>query len=143
MQSLDQLADLVLHNFEATKGDLDQVADRKNTEKKEFEQRIKFLTHENQILVGNAKQLQEKLQSFENLNQNEIQTHEKVTQDAFTKMEELVALNDDLMKVNQTLQAQAQTHYQDLNSLEQRVQHLQQELSFYQNKSHQLEQQLD
>ena len=143
MQSLDQLADLVLHNFEVTKGDLDQVADRKNTEKKEFEQRIKFLTHENQILVGNAKQLQEKLQSFENLNQNEIQTHEKVTQDAFTKMEELVALNDDLMKVNQTLQAQAQTHYQDLNSLEQRVQHLQQELSFYQNKSHQLEQQLD
>ena len=143
MQSLDQLADIVLHNFEVTKGDLDQVADRKNTEKKEFEQRIKFLTHENQILVGNAKQLQEKLQSFENLNQNEIQTHEKVTQDAFTKMEELVALNDDLMKVNQTLQAQAQTHYQDLNSLEQRVQHLQQELSFYQNKSHQLEQQLD
>ena len=107
MQSLDQLADIVLHNFEVTKGDLDQVADRKNTEKKEFEQRIKFLTHENQILVGNAKQLQEKLQSFENLNQNEIQTHEKVTQDAFTKMEELVALNDDLMKVNQTLQAQA------------------------------------
>ena len=36
-----------------------------------------------------------------------MQTHEKVTQDAFTKMEELVALNDDLMKVNQTLQAQA------------------------------------
>ena len=143
MQSLDQLADIVLHNFEVTRGDLDQVADRKSTEKKEYEQRIKFLTHENQILVGNAKQLQEKLQSFENLNHNEIQTHEKVTQDAFTKMEELVALNDDLMKVNQTLQAQAQTHYQDLNSLEQRVQQLQQELSFYQNKSHPLEQQLD
>ena len=72
VQSLDQLADIVLHIFEVTKGELDEVADRKNTEKKEFEQRIKFLTHENQILVGNAKQLQEKLQSFENLNQNEL-----------------------------------------------------------------------
>ena len=71
-----------------------------------------------------------------------MQTHEKVTQDAFTKMEELVALNDDLMKVNQTLQAQAQTHYEDLNVQEQQVQKLQSDLNFYMTKNNQLEQQL-
>ena len=69
-----------------------------------------------------------------------MQTHEKVTKDAFTKMEELVALNDDLMKVNQTLQAQAQTHYEDLNVQEQQVQKLQSDLNFYMTKNNQLEQ---
>ena len=74
--------------------------DAKNSQKKEFEQRIKFLTHENQNLVGNARQMQEELVGIDKLNKNEKQTHEQVTQDALTKMEELVFLNDDLMKVN-------------------------------------------
>ena len=51
------MADIVLHNFEMTKNEADALSDKKNINKKEYEQRIKFLTHENQILVGNARQL--------------------------------------------------------------------------------------
>ena len=135
IQSLDQLADIVLHNYEITKNEVEVLTDQKNIEKKEYEQRIKFLTHENQVLVGQIKSLQDQLQGIDNLNQNEMQTHEKVTQDAFTKMEELVALNDDLMKVNTSLQAQAQSHYQDINAQEQQVQKLQSDLNFYITKN--------
>ena len=54
-------------------------------------------------------------------------------------MEQLVQLNDDLMKSNGALQAQAQQNFQACQTAETKIQKLQKDLTFYINKANTLE----
>lgn len=99
----------------------------------EYEQRIMLLTRENQTLVAGYKDAQKQTVKHEMRNQAEM------TRDALQKMEQLVKLNDDLMKSNGALQAQAQQNFQACQASEAKVQKLQKDLTFYINKANNLE----